>query len=57
MVFTHDLLVLTLRWVDFAMNQVAGWTDSSTGGDPSRINQLLEAMLAEHSTLVAPATT
>jgi PadR family transcriptional regulator AphA len=52
MVFTHDLLVVTLRWIDFAHYEVSQWTDSTNGGNTSRIHELLEAMLASRRELV-----
>lgn len=46
MVFARDLLVLTMNWIDFAIGEVEGWRDATTGGDPARVAELLEALLA-----------
>lgn len=46
MVFVRDLLVLTMRWVDFALDEVSSWDDASTGGDPARVRALLHDILA-----------
>lgn len=45
MVFVHDLLLLTINWVDFAVGEVERWTDAEHGGDPSRALRLIDAML------------
>ena len=46
MVFARDLLVLTMNWIDFAIHEVASWQDATAGGDPERIRDLIDAMLA-----------
>lgn len=45
MVFVHDLLHLTINWCDLAADEVRGWPDVATGGDPDRIRALLDAMI------------
>ena len=44
--FVHDLLRLTIDWVDFAASEVAGWDDTATGGDPARAQRLVDMILA-----------
>lgn len=46
MVFVHDLLLLTVRWADFAIAEVRGWQNIGTGGDPARVQRLVDAMAA-----------
>lgn len=56
MVFVRDQLVLTLRWIDFAAEEVRQWEDTTTGGDRARVAELLEAMLQSPSQLATPET-
>lgn len=53
MVFVHDLLRLLLDWTELARAEVEQWPDTSAGGNPDRINRLLDAMLAD-GPVVAP---
>lgn len=46
MVFARDLLVLTMNWIDFAIEEVEGWQDANAGGDPDHLRELIDAMLA-----------
>jgi DNA-binding PadR family transcriptional regulator len=46
MVFVHDLLRLTLDWVDLAEREVRRWDDTGVdSSDPARSRRLLDAML------------
>ena len=51
MVFVHDLLRLMLDWVAFAVAEVETWPDIAVGGDPARVEALLEAIAAERPVL------
>jgi DNA-binding PadR family transcriptional regulator len=55
MVFVHDLLLLTLRWVDFARGEVEGWADAGSGGDAGRAEALIRAMVGRPSPLLGAA--
>jgi PadR family transcriptional regulator, regulatory protein AphA len=55
MVFTHDLLRLTIDWVDFATKEVEQWTDSTNGGDPDRAHHLIAAMVASSGLVTSTA--
>ena len=46
MVFVHDLLLLTITWTEFARREVDSWVDATDGGDPARVDRLVERMLA-----------
>ena len=46
MVFVHDLLLLTISWTEFARREVDAWVDATDGGDPARVDLLVERMLA-----------
>ena len=54
MVFVHDLLLLTLQWVDFARAEVAAWPDVATGVGGDRLDRLVEAMATGAPTLLTP---
>ncbi len=54
MVFVHDVLRLLLDWADFARAEVEQWSDTTTGGDPVRVERLIDAML-QGSSFVVPA--
>ena len=45
MVFVHDLLRLTIDWVDFAAGEVGHWDDTAAGGDTDRAQQLVDRIL------------
>jgi DNA-binding PadR family transcriptional regulator len=45
MVFVHDLLRLTMEWVDFAAGEVDRWDDTAAGGDRARAQQLVDRIL------------
>jgi DNA-binding PadR family transcriptional regulator len=54
MVFVHDMLRLLLDWAEFARGEVEQWSDTTTGGDPARVERLIDAML-EGQSLVVPS--
>lgn len=45
MTYTHDLLLLTLRWIDFATLEVQRWDDAQHDPDPDAARTLIESML------------
>jgi DNA-binding PadR family transcriptional regulator len=47
MVFVHDLLLLTLQWVEFARAEVEAWQDTATGDGQESVARLVEQMALE----------
>jgi len=49
MTYTHDLLVLTLRWIDFATAEVQRWDDAHHDHSPDAAQALIRSMLNDRT--------